>query len=94
MLQIQCNKPTYIGDGRVCGLDSDSDGFPDEGLDCSQYFCSKVLQMFFYYTMYVRMSILKFQDLCPDIYSVLENDMQSITFCTEQTITGKDGFVY
>ena len=34
--------PTYAGDGRVCGLDSDSDGFPDEGLNCSQPFCSKV----------------------------------------------------
>ena len=34
--------PTYIGDGRVCGLDSDSDGFPDEGLDCDEPFCAKV----------------------------------------------------
>ena len=31
-----------MGDGRVCGLDSDSDGFPDEGLDCNETFCSKV----------------------------------------------------
>ena len=34
--------PTYVGDGRVCGLDSDSDGLPDEGLDCNQPFCTKV----------------------------------------------------
>ena len=34
--------PTYVGDGRVCGLDSDKDGFPDESLDCSEPFCSKV----------------------------------------------------
>ena len=34
--------PTYVGDGRVCGLDSDSDGFPDEGLDCDETFCAKV----------------------------------------------------
>ena len=27
----------------MCGLDSDSDGFPDEDLDCSEPFCSKVL---------------------------------------------------
>ena len=34
--------PTYIGNGKVCGLDSDSDGFPDEGLDCDETFCAKV----------------------------------------------------
>jgi len=28
--KLQCNDPTYVGDGRVCGLDSDSDGFPDD----------------------------------------------------------------
>ena len=28
--KLQCNDPTYVGDGRVCGLDSDNDGFPDD----------------------------------------------------------------
>ena len=34
--------PTYVGDGRVCGLDSYNDGFPDEGLNCSRRSCLKV----------------------------------------------------
>ena len=32
---MQCNVPTFIGNGTVCGLDTDSDGFPDVKLDCS-----------------------------------------------------------
>ncbi|XP_065903442.1 adhesion G protein-coupled receptor L4-like [Dysidea avara] len=35
----RCNSPTYVGDGNVCGLDSDSDGFPDVGLGCDQSQC-------------------------------------------------------
>ena len=31
----QCNLP-YIGNGDVCGLDSDSDGCPDEDFDCNE----------------------------------------------------------
>jgi len=42
MLYLQCNSPTYVGDGRVCGLDSDSDGFPDVRLDCDQPKCVQV----------------------------------------------------
>ncbi|XP_065903440.1 uncharacterized protein [Dysidea avara] len=38
-----CNSPTYVGDGSVCGLDSDSDGFPDVGLDCVQPQCEEDL---------------------------------------------------
>ncbi|XP_065911114.1 adhesion G protein-coupled receptor L3-like [Dysidea avara] len=34
-----CNTPTFVGDGHVCGLDSDSDGFPDVGLDCDEPSC-------------------------------------------------------
>ncbi|XP_065910282.1 uncharacterized protein [Dysidea avara] len=33
--RCQCNYPTYVGNGIVCGLDSDYDGFPDVGLDCT-----------------------------------------------------------
>ena len=31
----QCNSPTYVGDGKVCGVDSDYDGFPDVNLNCN-----------------------------------------------------------
>ena len=41
-VNLQCNSPTYAGDGNVCGLDSDSDGFPDVGLDCDQPQCVQV----------------------------------------------------
>ena len=43
ILYLQCNSPTYVGDGSVCGLDSDSDGFPDVGLDCDQPQCEQVI---------------------------------------------------
>ena len=33
---VQCNSPTFVGDGRVCGLDTDYDGFPDIGLSCDE----------------------------------------------------------
>ena len=39
---MQCNSPTFAGDGTVCALDSDSDGFPDVGLDCNKSCCKKV----------------------------------------------------
>ena len=39
---LQCNNLTYVGDGNVCGLDSDSDGFPDVGLDCDLPQCKRV----------------------------------------------------
>ena len=39
---VQCNSPTFVGDGHVCGLDSDSDGFPDVGLDCDEPSCQEV----------------------------------------------------
>ena len=45
MLYLQCNSPTYVGNGNVCGLDSDSDGFPDVGLDCDQPQCVQVLEV-------------------------------------------------
>ncbi|XP_065884496.1 uncharacterized protein [Dysidea avara] len=32
---FQCNEPTYAGNGERCGLDSDSDGYPDVQLDCT-----------------------------------------------------------
>jgi len=44
MLYLQCNNDTYVGDGNVCGLDSDSDGFPDVGLDCDQPQCVQVIR--------------------------------------------------
>ncbi|XP_065910088.1 uncharacterized protein [Dysidea avara] len=31
----RCNSPTYVGDGKVCGVDSDYDGFPDVNLNCN-----------------------------------------------------------
>ena len=87
--KLQCNMPTYVGDGRVCGLDSDSDGFP-EGLNCSQRFFSKVwiLTSHVFYCLFYKL-----QDLCPDIYSVLESGEQSDSFCTVAVVQGKDEFV-
>ena len=38
----QCNDPTFVGNGLVCGLDSDSDGFPDVELDCELSSCQRV----------------------------------------------------
>jgi len=34
MMLSQCNNPTYVGDGKVCGIDSDYDEFPDMNLNC------------------------------------------------------------
>ena len=42
MLYLQCNSSAYAGDGNVCGLDSDGDGFPDVGLDCNESQCERV----------------------------------------------------
>ena len=39
---MQCNHPIYAGNGRRCGLDSDSDGFPDVQLDCRDESCAQV----------------------------------------------------
>ncbi|XP_065903420.1 uncharacterized protein [Dysidea avara] len=36
-----CNSPTFAGDGNVCGLDSDSDGFPDVDLGCDEPTCDQ-----------------------------------------------------
>ena len=32
---MQCYTPTFVGNGSLCGLDTDFDGFPDVKLDCS-----------------------------------------------------------
>ena len=39
---LQCNAPTFVGNGVTCGLDSDSDGFPDVELDCELSSCQRV----------------------------------------------------
>ena len=39
---IQCNNPLFVGNGDVCGLDSDGDGFPDAELKCDDQFCRMV----------------------------------------------------
>ena len=41
---MQCNVPTFVGNGSLCGLDTDTDGFPDVQLDCSveQSSCEQV----------------------------------------------------
>ena len=31
---MQCNSPTYAGDGNICAMDTDYDGFPDVNLNC------------------------------------------------------------
>ena len=35
--------PAYTGDGVKCGLDSDSDGYPDVQLDCPNQSCQQVI---------------------------------------------------
>ena len=37
----QCNLP-YIGNGEVCGLDTDGDRCPDAELGCDEEFCHEV----------------------------------------------------
>ena len=39
---IQCNSPTFVGNGSVCGLDSDGDKYPDVKLDCDGPRCEAV----------------------------------------------------
>jgi len=36
----------FTGNGSVCGLDSDSDGYPDVGLDCTEEQCEMVSTMY------------------------------------------------
>jgi len=38
----QCIAP-FVGNGMVCGRDSDGDGFPDMKLDCDDPQCQQVL---------------------------------------------------
>lgn len=38
----QCTTPTYAGNGVTCGLDSDSDGYPDVQLNCPDQSCEQV----------------------------------------------------
>ena len=43
LMLLQCNSPTYVGDGTVCGIDTDYDGFPDVNLNCDiAPFCEEV----------------------------------------------------
>ena len=38
--------PTYAGNGIRCGLDSDSDGYPDVQLNCPDQSCEQVKRAF------------------------------------------------
>ena len=38
---IQCAAP-FVGDGKVCGRDSDGDGYPDMVLNCNDTYCVQV----------------------------------------------------
>ena len=42
---LQCNAPTFVGNGLVCGLDTDSDGFPDVDLSCDEPSCERVIKI-------------------------------------------------
>ena len=42
----QCNTPTFVGNELVCGLDSDSDGFPDVELNCDDPSCQRVSECY------------------------------------------------
>ena len=44
---MQCNTPTFVGNGSLCGLDTDFDGFPDVKLNCSveQSSCTGVCRL-------------------------------------------------
>ena len=41
IILIQCAAP-FVGDGDVCGRDSDGDGYPDMKLNCSGSHCVQV----------------------------------------------------
>ena len=45
-LQLQCTEDTYTGNGILCGVDSDSDGFPDGQLDCTDQRCEQVCTLY------------------------------------------------
>lgn len=83
----QCNGPTYVGNGIVCGLDSDYDGFPDVGLDCNlQPDCIAVCVE---HIVLVNVTYI-IQDNCPTIYSSITDrstEQQDVSFCTESSNT-------
>ena len=61
---LQCNRPHYTGDDKVCGYDEDQDGIPNEDLGCSDIIkCRKVMVVWFFIS--VHMILLK--DICPYI---------------------------
>ena len=43
---IQCSAP-FVGNGKLCGKDSDADGYPDMQLNCNDSYCVQV-SMFTY----------------------------------------------
>ena len=38
---MQCAAP-FVGDGKICGKDSDEDGYPDVALNCNDAHCIQV----------------------------------------------------
>ena len=47
----------YIGDGDVCGLDTDGDGCPDENLGCNEPFCFEVRDFCCIVCIYLQLTI-------------------------------------
>ena len=39
--KVSCAAP-FVGDGKVCGKDSDGDGYPDMQLNCNDSHCMQV----------------------------------------------------
>ena len=41
LVQLQC-AASFVGDGKICGKDSDGDGYPDMQLNCNDTHCTQV----------------------------------------------------
>ena len=41
IVQLQC-AASFVGDGKICGKDSDGDGYPDIQLNCNGTHCTQV----------------------------------------------------
>ena len=41
IFDLQC-AASFVGDGKICGKDSDEDGYPDMQLNCNDTHCIQV----------------------------------------------------
>ena len=61
---MQCSAP-FVGNGMVCGRDSDGDGYADMKLECDDPQCEQVRKLLYnYYQLGICMFILFIGHLC------------------------------